>query len=141
MIVTLAVHKVLCISGNHSTGMTIHGNQDARDQSRSFSTVGHHWRAAPLTRYRMATPKMTSNELVTAPRSLNHLNSLAVRKPTVAHWASVRRRNHRLISLTIGAVEKVGEEAAGLTHGDPGMATGGGVVQCTTTHVERLEMK
>jgi hypothetical protein len=141
MIVTLAVHKVVRISGNHSTGMTVHGNQNARDQSRSSPTVGHHWHVAPLTRYCMVTPNMTSNELVTTPRSLYHFDSLAVRKPAVAHRATVWRRDQRLISLAIGAVEKVGEEAAGLAHGDPGMATGGRVVQCTATHVEKPEMK
>lgn len=137
MIVTLAVHDQASVSGYHSPSMTVHGNQNAR----SSPTVGHHWHVAPLPRYRMATSNMTSNELVTTPGSLDHLDGFAVCKPAIAHRASVWRRDQRLISLAIRAVGKVGEKAAGLAHGDPRVATGGRVVQRTATHVELWVMR
>ena len=67
----------------------------------------------------MRSTDVASDQLVTAPRPLDHLDRLPVSKTAVTCWTAVRRRNQSLVGLAVGAIEKVGEEATGLAHGDP----------------------
>lgn len=62
----------------------------------------------------MAASHVASNQLVTTPWPLYHLDGLAVCKATIALWACIRRRNECLVGLAIRAIQEVGEEAAGL---------------------------
>jgi hypothetical protein len=79
---------------------------------------------------------MAANQLVTTPRPLHHLDGLAVCEACVALRAGVRRRDQGLVSLPVGTAEEVGEKAAGLRHGKPGVSAGGRVVEGAAAHLD-----
>jgi len=89
----------------------------------------------------MVATNMTPYELITSPGTLDHLNRFAVRKASVTGWAGVWRSDQGLVCLAVGAVEEVGEKAAGLAHGDPGVAACGRVVEGAATHVDSSEFE
>jgi hypothetical protein len=99
--------------------------------------VSYHWRISPLSGYSIAPANVTSHQLVTTPRSLNHFNSLTVCKTSVTGGAGIGRCNQCLVGLAIGAIEQIREEATRLAHGDPGVAASGRVVERAATHDER----
>jgi hypothetical protein len=83
---------------------------------------------------------MAADQLIAAPGSLNHFNRLTVAEAVMTCWTGVRRRDQSLVGLAVGTVEQVGEEAAGLAHGDPRVAAGGRVVQCAAAHCGKAEV-
>lgn len=85
----------------------------------------------------MATPKMAANKLITTPGAMHHLNRLAVCEAAVALWTGVWGRDERLVGLPVWTAQQVGEEAAGLRHGEPGVSACGRVVESTAAHLGR----
>jgi hypothetical protein len=85
--------------------------------------------------YRIVAAGVVSNQLVASPWPLDHLDSLAVCETAVTCGAGVGRCDQGLICLAVGTVEQVLEISAGLTHGDPRMAAGGGVVERAAAHL------
>jgi hypothetical protein len=118
----------------------IHGNHDPRGQSGTCPTTRCDWSMTPLSGNRIAATNVASYQLVATPRSLDHLDGLAVRKASMTSWAAVGRRNQGLIGVPVRTVEKIRKEAAGLTHGNPRVSASWRVVEGTAAHVEQIEV-
>jgi hypothetical protein len=117
----------------------VHGHHGTSHQRRSTpATTAHNWRISPLSRNRVSSAHMASNKLVASPGSLDHLHRLAISKAAITCWTAVWWCDQSLVGLTVGAIEKVGEEATRLAHGDPGMAAGRRIVQRAAAHLNKL---
>jgi hypothetical protein len=62
---------------------------------------------APLSGNRIAATNVAAYQLIATPRSLNHLNGLAIREAPMASWAAIGRGDQGLIGVPVLTVEEI----------------------------------